>query len=844
MVEKIMSDLQLIHGDCREIMAELEANSIDGLFGDAPYGLEFMGNDWDKFDSGRSRAENELTAISRGPEAYKAGIPFQRWTESWATEALRVLKPGGYLLVFGGTRTYHRLTCGIEDAGFVIKDTLCWLYGCLSEDTEILTINGWEHYHKTIDSSPVLCYDIEADRFMFDKPIRSFCYENQHTAYNIKSDETDQIVSRNHNCIVERDGRKVFVKAEALERKESLPFLESLHSLPETVPNLYSRTSIKKSDLLQKVYKQEAIKVESKRTQEGQQRSYLFRLREKIYNLGTHIEKSKNPNLFPSMQWLFERARVEKICPQGQSKLVKKIGTGIKTENDRIKQSRLEGWYNLFQEKGKLSWSKICAMSREIFGNGSQGWLCYGASTNSGSAAGKMLEAHRSSTSLRSRSLRKLSDKPSFIFKQYSPQKIRGSQNPTTTLATITPVEYEGKMWCIQVSTGAFVARRNGKIFITGNSGFPKSMNISKVFDKTGGKNTQWFIDYVIKFCEEKGIPKKRLTALFPSKNGKMTGWLYNKANHSQQLTVEQYNKIKDFLQLPFETIEEAEREIIGKGKSGLTSWFSEKTDFDITIPATDLAKTWDGYGTALKPAHEPIVLAQKPLIGTYCQNIQKYGVGALNIDGCRIGIDKADDIHAKNPHTLGGIVDAQVYGKGKSTEYAVPAGRFPANLILDEETAERLDEQAGISQSRSRKLGIGPYSRSKTEKGSWGLKMSVPSDYSDSGGPSRFFYTAKASQKERGKGNIHPTVKPIALMMYLAKLIFPHHKPVVWLDPFLGSGTSALAAAKLNDEEHYQIKFIGIDQKKKYLKIAEHRLAEYNKCVQLRIPLCTPKPV
>ena len=373
-------------------------------------------------------------------------------------------------------------------------------------------------------------------------------------------------------------------------------------------------------------------------------------------------------------------------------------------------------------------------------------------------------------------------------------------------------------------------------------SGFPKSMNISKAFDKIGGKSTQWFIDYVIKFCEEKGIPKKRLTALFPSKNGKMTGWLYNKASHNEQLTVEQYNRIKDFLQLPFETIEEAKREIVGKGRAGLTKGtianFTGEIEFNITVPATDLAKTWDGYGTGLKPAYEPIVLAQKPLDGTYCQNIEKWECGALNVDACRIDINGADDIQGKNPHTSGGIVAGKVYGRGEPTTYKVPAGRWPANLILDEEAAQMLDKQTqkvGATKPHLVKSSIEKYQ-------GWGSithKDSEVINYDEGNaiGASRFFYIAKASRTERGRTNIHPTVKPIKLIMYLARLILPHHKPVVWLDPFVGSGTSALAASKLNDEEGYQISFIGIDQEGKYLEIAKQRLAEYNKCVQLRIP-------
>jgi hypothetical protein len=195
-------------------------------------------------------------------------------------------------------------------------------------------------------------------------------------------------------------------------------------------------------------------------------------------------------------------------------------------------------------------------------------------------------------------------------------QEIRVGRSYSTTLATISPFEYTGVIFCPTTSTGCFVARRNGKAFITGNSGFPKSHNISKAIDKMGGESLDWFIDYILEVAEERGISKKELTMLFPSKNGNPTGWLWNKQNN-QSITLQQYNKIKDYLQLPFDNIEEVEREVIGKGKAGLTKGdianFSGETEFNITAPSTDQAKQWDGWGSALKPAHEDLVLARKP---------------------------------------------------------------------------------------------------------------------------------------------------------------------------------------------------------------------------------------
>lgn len=124
------------HGDCLDILAKLPDASVDAVVTDPPYGLEFMGREWDGADGFRrslSEADagrgNVFGRTSRTSPEYRAGSLFQRWCQQWAAECLRVLKPGGHLLTFGGTRTWHRLTAGIEDAGFEVRDTITWLYG-------------------------------------------------------------------------------------------------------------------------------------------------------------------------------------------------------------------------------------------------------------------------------------------------------------------------------------------------------------------------------------------------------------------------------------------------------------------------------------------------------------------------------------------------------------------------------------------------------------------------------------------------------------------------------------------------------------------------------------------
>jgi len=127
---------QLTQGDCVEVMRSMPEDSIDSVVCDPPYGLEFMGKEWDAPHKARIRERvdgrtnpRNGKSVTRTPESFTAGSAFQNWCEMWAKECLHVLKPGGHLLAFGGTRTYHRLACAIEDAGFEIRDCIQWIYG-------------------------------------------------------------------------------------------------------------------------------------------------------------------------------------------------------------------------------------------------------------------------------------------------------------------------------------------------------------------------------------------------------------------------------------------------------------------------------------------------------------------------------------------------------------------------------------------------------------------------------------------------------------------------------------------------------------------------------------------
>lgn len=238
-----------------------------------------------------------------------------------------------------------------------------------------------------------------------------------------------------------------------------------------------------------------------------------------------------------------------------------------------------------------------------------------------------------------------------------------------------------------------------------------------------------------------------------------------------------------------------AEREVLGvlpsSRKSPSDSGFMMAEKFQ-TIPSTDLAKQWDGWGTGLKPANEPIVLARKPLIGTVVENILTWGVGALNIDGCRIGTTGARN----NGNSKGTTGSYSIGNYGKAIKQNYNKGRWPSNLILDEQTAQLLDEQSNNA--------------------------------------SQFFYVAKASRIEREsginslngeRGNTHATVKPIELMQYLIRLVTPSNGII--LDPFMGSGSTGCAAMLEN------MQFVGIEINEEYVKIAKNRIDFYDYIVK-----------
>lgn len=245
------------------------------------------------------------------------------------------------------------------------------------------------------------------------------------------------------------------------------------------------------------------------------------------------------------------------------------------------------------------------------------------------------------------------------------------------------------------------------------------------------------------------------------------------------------------------------------------TSSAGRSKEVPITAPATDAAKVWDGWGTGLKPAYEPIVVAMKPLDGTFVENALKRGVAGLNVDGSRIFTDwgERSESWKRSGHSAKPEASKIAAPPGIGIN-CHPMGRWPANVLLDEEAAVALDEQSGELKSG----GITHQPKRKHLRGNASNGTHVQR-LPDTGGASRFFYVAKATKADRGSDNDWPTVKPTGLMRYLCRLTKTPTGGVV-LDPFMGSGTTGVAA--LLEGRH----FIGIDREERAVEIARRRIA------------------
>lgn len=349
-------------------------------------------------------------------------------------------------------------------------------------------------------------------------------------------------------------------------------------------------------------------------------------------------------------------------------------------------------------------------------------------------------------------------------------------------------------------------------------SGFPKSLDVGKVFDKAGGVPPEIQASLLREKRERAELTRDQLADLVGCTPASIRDWEEGRARVAgtpveYMIPSSEYRarlaEVLGYTQderkvVGLVTARVEDGSVIGLGHSGQLRDGGN----------TELSRQWEGWGTALKPSFEPIVVARKPLVGTVAQNVARYGTGAINIDGCRIPV-RGDDPNHRPGETETVAETRSMFGVGGQRRGALASGRWPANIIHDgsEEVLEAFPEAPGRLGPPD---GTEPSNKTSTVFGVCAYHAPSPRR-GDSGSAARFFYCAKASKSDRGEGNIHPTVKPLTLMRYLVRLVTPPGGTV--LDPFTGSGTTGVAAKAEG------FNFLGMEREPEYHQIAVDRI-------------------
>lgn len=698
-------------GDCLESLKNLPDNSVDSVVTDPPYGL-----------SKHSQQEviDCLSAWLRGeeytPKGKKGfmGKSWDAWVPSPAVwrECLRVLKPGGHLLAFAGTRSMDLMSMSVRLAGFELRDSigyahdgggaplLAWTYGCYSEDTQCLTKEGWKDYTNLSKDDFVLQWDSVADSFSWCNPEEIYIYDAPKSMIGFKNRHTDQLLTGNH---------RVYLKYKTNSSHEYGDYLVVNAS---DVKESWSKVFPLASKLLSGKNVKDAYLV-------GRRMTSDYRLSELDDGKTTCDDKIT----YDVLTWDYD----------SRFNLLEGLldGDGSRSEKQ---------YSEVFWSKNNERLDVVSALCTSL---GIRNYIDYKKGC-------VYLNRTRNTTEL---------------------QRKHG----------VETVDYDGdKVWCLKTQTGAFVVRRNGRPFISGNSGFPKSLDVSKAIDKAAG-------------AEREVIGK-------------------NPNSRPNMVRVE-------------------------------ATVLSPRVDAPITAPATEAARQWQGWGTSMKPSWEPVILARKPLEGTVAENVLKHGTGAINVDGCRIVRDKDDESgwsktgsRASSNRAMSGC-NYERDPKPDNQE-----GRWPSNLILDgsdevmtgfpsvktgvcpahasgtntvygdfsKRKHHRPAMNGGDSGSAARFFYCAKASKRDRDEGLDGfekrnnMRVNAPRESEE----------VKHATK---RANTHPTVKPTDLMRYLCRLVTPPNGVV--LDPFTGSGSTGKAAMLEG------FRFIGCEMQPEYHAIAKARI-------------------
>lgn len=710
----------LYHGDCLDVLRELPDASVDAVCTDPPYALEFMGSTWDGWST---------------PAA------FQEWCTQWATECLRVLKPGGHMLAFGGSRTWHRLASAVEDAGFEIRDSIAWLYGCHDDQTEVLTRRGWVNGLDLAADDDVAQWSIDGTVELV-RPTARQRYDYDGDLIAFRNADVDQLVTPNHRVYRQVSERRQIAGKRAAAwsdwQVDQAADINRWQPMRLPAAGIHDGPGVGGTDyaaLIGWVWAEGSFDPSGTGV--------------RVY------QSSTNAPLVDEIAALFDRLGAHKrydYVREWKGRPYTATTWFITGDLARRVRADLPGKSPTYE----LLWRMTSDEKRALWdaamkGDGSKAQRAFWQKSR---VDLEWAQALLASIGCRG----KIADDPRGV--------IHWTDRPTVELqarhlAAAEPVPYLGEVWCVTVPSGAFIVRRSGRVSVSGNSGFPKSLDVSKAIDKDAG---HW----------------RGRAGEVESGNGSVSGGNYARTD---------------------------------KG-----------------APVTPAAEQWQGWGTALKPAFEPIVVGRKPLAGTVAANVLAHGTGALNIDGCRVDVSDGDPLRAatyvgSNPGTAGHTMGDGWANQGESVPMWGGKGRWPANVLLDDSQAAELDRQSG--ESKSPPVGSVANTKGGNTIGTFAHEGRAPSPngHGDTGGASRFFPTfryeakAPASERPRVDGVAHPTVKPLTLMSWLVRLVTPPGGTV--LEPFAGSGTTAEACVLEG------VQCIAIEREAEYLPLITARLSK-----------------
>lgn len=837
--------VEIIHGDCLAEIPRLVARGVivDAIVCDPPYHLTSTVNRFGKVDIDADTSTSRRSRDRSDPAARLAkGFMGKVWDggdvafrpETWATVAT-ILRPGGFLVAFGGTRTYHRLACAIEDGGFVIQDCLMWLYGCLDEQTEAVTIDGIKPYHKIMEGDLVLCYDPTIGGYSYQPVLEVVVYEYDDTAYRLIGDFGEQVVSRNHRCIVERGGRELFEYAEALEREAYIPILEGLPELQSALSDVHERAGHPKQNVLEDVRQRDSRNRETKQlsisgSSRRKERSDVCSLWNDVLAQYEASIQGKGPGLLVPMQRDSSRGGVETARPQGARPLEAGVGIGPRRTNDRIDEPGLEGWDDISQSQGEIYGisDQVCPLPNRIYRDGPQGRLHHGASANSGKDRGKGPHTIRNGPPPYSQAERERFHEPDVIRDECGSQVIRAWEGHRASLVRVVPFHLSGRVWCLRVPTGAFVAVRNGVAFPTGNSGFPKRRDMLKpsyepivLAYKPGGPRTMQVDECRV------GITSTELT--------EKAEWhaRYGERDYAHGAIYEINNGIAHRRISPPSSLGRWPANVLTDGSDEVRSLFPDSTGQQSDITGEEpshkrpFARRHGGMGGFWSPSDgkpcgptygdEPDRSAARFFFSaglSWTEKIKSHYGHASFAEGCS-NLQSGIGAFALRNAVLRLLVGSKLVFlnyQGPSTSATASELRLICDLAIA--TIQNLERRyshelqplkLSLTLDHARCVAIlKPTGTTTITISHWKLSGSadpVTFDFTwknmeageqGSGGNKRFHYLSKADLDDRWHSR-HPTVKPVDMISWLVRLVVPPGG--TFLDPFAGSGTAGAAA-------------------------------------------------